>query len=154
MRRLGALLLLLAVAAPIRAADPPAEEMTSVPWYRWAFLGERPKPVAPKPAATKPVVARAPTKEEAARSLEQEQAVYLQRLAAISKIRLIAEERGDDDLRRKADDLERQADEVFRQRTAKLTGSGDDRGKLDRTRDEGTGSADASRRRNPRGTDR
>jgi hypothetical protein len=158
MRRLGALILLLGLSAPAVAADPPAEEQPSVPWYRWLFLGERPKPApaptvgAARPAAAKPA---APSKEDVTRALDQEQKVYVQRLAAVSKLRQIAEDRGDDELIKKADDLERQADEVFRQRTARLQAAGiDDRAALERGRDAGGASADAAKRRNPRGGNR
>lgn len=157
MRRLGALLLVLGLTAPAVAADPPAEEQ-SIPWYRWVFLGERPRAVPAQPAAgapagpAKPV---APSKEDVARLLDQEHKVYVQRLAAVSKLRQIADDRGDDDLRKKADDLEHQADEVFQQRTARLQATKtDDRAALERGREAGRASADATRRPNTRGGDR
>ena len=106
MRRLGALILCLglsttAIAAP--ADQPPAEE-TSVPWYRWLFLGERPKkPAPPKPEAvasdtSKNANTAVPAKEAAARSLAEEHRVFLERLKAIDKIRKLAHEQGDEEL--------------------------------------------------------
>jgi hypothetical protein len=157
MRRLGALILILGLSAPAVAADPPAEDQEqSVPWYRWLFLGERPKPSKPvaaaKPAAAKPA---APSKDEVAKALDQERKVYLQRLDAVSRLRRVADEQGDEDLRTKADELEKQADEVFQLRTARLQAAGmDDRAALERGRDAVAATADSAKRRNTRGGDR
>lgn len=157
MRRIGALLIALAYVAPAMTAEPPAEptEAPSIPWYRWVFLGERPKPMPAKPVVANkaPAVPAKNAKEEATRTLEHEQKIYLQRLAAVSRIRQIATDRGDDEMLKKADELEKQADEVFRQRTALLPG-GNDRARLERDRDEGAPTADATRRRPTRGGDR
>jgi hypothetical protein len=155
MRRLGALILILGLTAPAVAADPPAEEQTSVPWYRWLFLGERPKPVPAKPAVAAKAAPTKPSRDDITRALAEERKVYLQRLDAVSKLRQVAEERGDEDLRQKADDLEKQADEVFQLRTARLQAAGmDDRAALEKGRDAGGASADAAKRRNTRGGDR
>jgi hypothetical protein len=155
MRRLGALILILGLTAPAVAADPPAEEQPSIPWYRWLFLGERPKPAPVKPG---PAVKAAPTKpsrDDITRALAEERKVYLQRLDAVSKLRQVAAERGDEELKQKADDLEKQADEVFQFRTARLQAAGmDDRAALEKGRDAGGASADAAKRRNTRGGDR
>jgi hypothetical protein len=155
MRRLGALILILGLTAPAVAADPPAEEQQSIPWYRWLFLGERPKPVPVKPgvaAKTAPTKPGTPSRDDIARALDQERKVYLQRLDAVSKLRRVAVEQGDEDLHKKADDLEKQADEVFQLRTARLQAAGmDDRATLERGRDAGGASADAAKRRNTRG---
>jgi len=166
MRRLGALILCLGLSAPAFAQTgdtPPAEE-TSVPWYRWLFLGERPKkPAPPKPAAvvkdapkTQDKSAAVPAKEAAARSLAEEHRVFLERLKAIDKIRKLAHEQGDEDLLKKTYDLEDQAEEVFKQRTAKLPNPADDRAILERGRDDRPATADRSnpRQRNTRGGDR
>jgi hypothetical protein len=165
MRRLGAFILCFGLSAPAFAdtgETPPAEE-TSVPWYRWLFLGERPKkPAPPKPAAlagdtpknaNKTVV---PPKEAAARSLAEEHRVFLERLKAIDKIRKLAHEQGDEELLKKTYDLEEQAEEVFKQRTAKLPNPADDRAILERGRDDRPATADRSnpRHRNTRGGDR
>lgn len=171
MRRLGALLLALGLGMPAFSAEtPPAETPTStVPWYRWWFLGEREKPV---PAKEPSSVARdrtpatgpraAPTvspKEAAKRQLAEEQRIYLERLQAISRIRKIANDQGDEALMQKADDLEAQAEELFKLRTAmlpKLGEGGDDRAALERGRDERPASAARPTQRRPsmRGSDR
>ena len=93
--------------------------------------------------------------DDVARALDQERKVYLQRLDAVSRLRRVADEQGDEDLRKKADDLEKQADEVFQLRTARLQAAGmDDRASLERGRDAGGASADATKRRTTRGGDR
>jgi hypothetical protein len=165
MRRLGAICLCLGLTAPALANDPPAAEESSVPWYRWLFLGERAKPAPArtpivskdKPPAGRPAATTA--KEAAVRSLAEEQRVYLERLKAISKIRQIADELRDEELLKRADDLEVQAEEIFKQRTALLPGAGngrDDRALLERGRDDRPATAErpAPRRRASRGDDR
>jgi type IV secretory pathway VirB10-like protein len=159
MRRLGAFLLVLGLASvsmpAANAADPaPEPQMTSVPWYRYVFLGERSKPIPPKPLSKDEAKAAAPkpmTREAVARALQEEQRVYLQRLAAISKIRQIAEDTNDKTMLRKADELERQAEEVYQQRTAKLPGVGplDDRELLESSRDDKAATAEKTQRRRP-----
>jgi hypothetical protein len=168
MRRLGALLLCLGLATPVLAAPsatpptPPAEE-TSVPWYRWLFLGERSKPIPAKPAvvskeADKPPVkpAAGPTKDPDTRTMAEEHRLFLERLKAIDKIRRIANEQGDEELLKKTYDLEAQAEEVFKQRTAKKPTDRDDRAILERGRDDRPASASRSAppRRNTRGDNR
>jgi len=164
MRRLGALIVCLGLSSPAFAQTgetPPAEE-TSVPWYRWLFLGERPKKPAPsKPAAVADTPKNAnksavPAKEAAARSLAEEHRVFLERLKAIDKIRKLAHDQGDEELLKKTYDLEEQAEEVFKQRTAKLPNPADDRAILERGRDDRPATADRSnpRQRNTRGGDR
>jgi hypothetical protein len=153
MRRLGALCLCLGLAAPALAADPPPAEEPSVPWYRWLFLGERaPKQPPPKPeapAARPPAPPKESAKESAARQLENEQRVYLQRLQAISKIRQVALEQNDEGTLKRADELEQQAEDVYKQRTARLMGvvEKDDRATLEKGRDNRPATADRSRRR-------
>src|SRR5262245_38161979 len=107
MRRLGTFCLLLGLAAPALAGDesPPTEE-PSIPWYRWLFLGERSKPITNKPikkeqtpatASGRDKAPQSPTpKETLAKLLAEEQRVYLQRDAAISRIRQVAAEQGDE----------------------------------------------------------
>jgi hypothetical protein len=163
MRRLGAICLCLGLAAPA-FAEPPAAEEASVPWYRWLFLGERAKPAAARTQTVskdKPTTGRpAPApKEAAARTLAEEQRVYLERLGAITKIRQAAFDQRDDELLKRADDLEAQAEEIFKQRTALLPGAGDgrdDRALLERGRDDRPATAErpAPRRRPARGDDR
>lgn len=167
MSRLGAFCLCLGLALPIFAEEPskptaeePAQEWTSVPWYRRLFLGERPKPIAPAPTT----VAKAPkappkqTKESIARLLAEEQKVYLQRLAAITKLRQVANETDDKEMLKKADELERQAEEVYSKRTANLQGgrsADDDLAALERSTDERPATADKNtRRRSTRGDNR
>lgn len=165
MRHLGALCLFLGLAAPAFAADPPVAEEKSVPWYRWLFLGERSK-TAPKPeaaaATTTPTPAARPTpmysKETIAKMMAEEQRVYLERLKAISKIRSLANDNGDEELMKKADEMEAQAEEIFKQRSARLpvvTESRNDRAALERGRDERPASAQRPATRRPtRGGDR
>jgi hypothetical protein len=172
MRRLGTLCLLFGLAAPALAVDepPPAEE-PSIPWYRWLFLGERSKPTPPRtepasapapatPAARDRAPAGPPSKEAAARTLEQEKAVYIQRLLAITRIRELAVEQNDEPMLQRAEEMEQQATDIYNQRTARLTAKGtapDDRAALERGRDDRPAAAQrpAPRRRTTTGgTDR
>ena len=153
MRRLGALLLCLALTTPAFAdsGEKPATEEPSIPWYRWLFLGERSKPVAAKPTAVAKENQKTPgkpastaAKEPPLRTLADEQRVFLERLKAIDKIRKIANEQGDEALLQKTYDLEEQAEAVFKQRTAKLPDRGSDRAVLERGRDDRPATADRS----------
>ncbi|HEX3149070.1 MAG TPA: hypothetical protein VHR66_13395 [Gemmataceae bacterium] len=169
MRRFGTFCLLFALAAPAFATpvppaeEPPAEEQ-SIPWYRWLFLGERAKPKKPETTAAKPTTTREkppapPTKEALAKTLADEQKVYLQRLDAITKIRSIAADQNDEAMLQKADELEKQATEIYNQRTARLMAAGeraDDRAALERGKDDRPATADRSnpRRRTTGGMDR
>jgi hypothetical protein len=152
MRRLGALCLCLGLTAPAFAAEPAAEE-SSVPWYRWLFLGERAKNTSGKPSATatkdKPTSGRPLTpKEAAARTMADEQRIFWERLQAIDKIKKFAHDQRDEELIERATELEARAEEVFKQRTALLprVGEGrDDRARLERGRDDRP--ATAQRRR-------
>jgi hypothetical protein len=162
MRRLGAICLVLALAAPALAADPPAEESTSIPWYRWLFLGERSKPAPEKPPTAavrdKPPAAATPSissREAATKMIADEQKIYLERLKAITQIKRIALEQGDEAMIRKAEELEAKAEEVYKLRMAKLPNPEDlkdDRAALERGRD--TRPATAQRRPSAGGTDR
>jgi hypothetical protein len=157
MRRLGALCLCLGLAAPALAGtgDPPPAEDSSVPWYsyRYWLLGERtkPKPPAanPAPAARPPAPPKESAKETAAKQLEQEQRVYLQRLQAISKIRQVAVEQNDEATLKRADALEQQAEDVYKQRTAALMSivEKQDQAALEKGRDDQPATADRSRKR-------
>jgi hypothetical protein len=152
MRHLGAYILLLGLAVPAVAADapePPKEEQ-SIPWYRWLFLGERAKPTPP-PA---PVVKVAPPSREALmKMLANESDVYVKRLEAISKIKLLADERGDTVMLKKAEEMERQAEEIFQQRATKIREMGldDDRKNLERSTDDRPATAERPVRRPTRG---
>jgi hypothetical protein len=166
MRRLGTFCLLFgltmpAFANPLPAADETPAEEQSIPWYRWLFLGERAKAKKPEAPVTtvreKPPAA--PSKEALARTLADEQKVYLQRLDAISKIRSIAVDKSDEAMLQRADDLEKQATEIYNQRTARLMAAGerqDDRAALERGKDDRPATADRSnpRRRTTGGMDR
>jgi hypothetical protein len=160
MRRLGAILLCLGLTSPLLAGPgeaPPADDPPSVPWYRWLFLGERAKPVPPKPAVVNKAPANTPLpKESAGRTLAEEQRVFLERLNAISQIKRVALEQGDEEMLKKAEDLEQQVEEVFKQRTARLPAGGDDRAALERGRDDrpATAARPAPRRPATRGGDR
>src|SRR5438552_3738234 len=116
MRRLGALCLAFGLAVPAFAADPPDKpaEDSSVPWYRWLFLGERSKPATDKPAntargtpATPPAGASA--RESVAKKWADEQKIFFDRLQTITKIKQIALEQGDEGMLKKAEELEAQA---------------------------------------------
>jgi hypothetical protein len=108
--------LLLSVAS-LRAADQPADESSpSPPWYKRMF-GAKAKPDEKK-AETE--TDKAPTREDVKRSLDQEQAVYLQRLALCSRLRQIAAEKDDQALMSKSDALEQQATDIYLARTKTL----------------------------------
>jgi hypothetical protein len=108
--------LLLSVASP-RAADQPADESSpSPPWYKRIF-GAKAKPDDKNSDSEQE---KAPTREEVKHSLDQEQAVYLQRLAFCSRLRQIAAEKDDQALLRKADVLEQQATDIYLARTKTL----------------------------------
>ena len=164
MRRLGTACLLLGLTAPALAADPPAAEDPTIPWYshRYWLLGERTKPTPPKPeppaARERPAspapASRESAKEAAVKQYERELQVHLQRLQAISRIRAVAAEQNDEAMLKRADDLEQQATEIFNQRTAKLIGAAerDDRAALERGRDDRPASADRTPPRGRRST--
>jgi hypothetical protein len=117
MYRTCAMAALLLSAATLCAADsaPTADDSAPVPWYKRIFSDPKPKPT-PKPAAPEPPI----TRQDVARSVEQEQKVYMERLAFCTKLRQIAVQTGDEELERKANELEKQAFDVFTKRTAKL----------------------------------
>ena len=119
MRRLGALLLILGTTMPAFAAEPPAAAADDIPWYRRFFLGERAKPAPKTTTAAKPPAAP-PSRESVERTFQQEQVVYLQRLAAISKLKQVALARDDDAMMKKAAELEVAAQQIFDERTARL----------------------------------
>lgn len=135
MRLLGAFLLLATISVSAHAAEPvpaskPSEE---IPWYRRVFLGERSKPTPPPPTtAAKPPVPI--SRESMERMFNQEKEVYIQRLAAISKIRQMALDRDDEAMLKKADELEKNAQQLFEDRTARLKNSAmeSDRAALER----------------------
>lgn len=121
MRLTGAFLLLITVAMPVWSADPaPSEE---IPWYRRVFLGERSKPTPVKQTSVAKPAPLPPTRESIARTFEQEKEVYLQRLAAISKMKEIANSRDDEAMMKKANELEETANALFEERTARLKNS-------------------------------
>jgi hypothetical protein len=72
-----------------------------------------PKPDTPARSPT-------PSRQEVAKSLEQEQKVYLERLQFCTKLRQIAAETNDDKLLEKADFLEQQATDLYMRKTAPL----------------------------------
>ena len=165
MRRLGALLLVCGLATPACLAEVTEPASNSGPWYRRVFLGEREKPVPAKEPAkdrASPDGRAAPvpsSREAAKKQLADETRNYLERLQAITRIRKIATDQGDEALLQKADELEVQAEELFKLRTAmlpKLGEGGDDRAALERGRDERPASAarPAQRRPSMRGNDR
>lgn len=71
---------------------------------------------APKPE--KPT--KTPTREEVAKSLEEEQKVYLERVRFCDRLRAISLETNDEKLRDKAEQIEAQAFELYMRRTAPL----------------------------------
>jgi hypothetical protein len=113
----GAVTALLLSAGLLHAAEPPADESPSPPWYKRMF-GSKPKPADNKPET--PAADKAPTRDDVKRSLDQEQKVYLQRLEFCSRLRQIAAQTNDDELLRKADNLEQQATDVYLKRTQTL----------------------------------
>jgi hypothetical protein len=130
MRRFGAwgisLALLSTLSVPAGGAEPPlpvpevrsSDVGLSVPWYRRLFGGtQKPK------TQIVPVSPQAGRREAAAKTLSEEQAVYLQRLAVCTRLREIALLSGDDGLVTRADDLEKQATELYHKKVAHLPGS-------------------------------
>jgi hypothetical protein len=129
MRRFGAwgisLALLAVLSLPAGGAEPPSpvpevrssDVGLSVPWYRRLFAGTQ------KPTQIVPSSSQATRREAAAKTLSEEQAVYLQRLAVCTRLREIALLSGDDGLVTQADDLEKQATELYHKKVAHLPGS-------------------------------
>jgi len=129
MRRFGAwgislaLLCTLGVAAGGAEPSSPVPEVRAsdvglgVPWYRRLFGGTQ------KPTQTVPVRSQAVRREAAAKTLSEEQAAYLQRLAVCTRLREIALLSGDDGLVTQADDLEKQATELYHKKVARLPGT-------------------------------
>jgi len=111
-----AALLLLSVA-PVWADDPPpADGTATAPWYKRIFGASSPPPTPPAaPPAPKPI-----TQKDVARSLDQEQKLYIERMQFCTRLRQIAVETNDNGLMRKADDLEQQAEQIFKTRTKSL----------------------------------
>jgi hypothetical protein len=111
-----AALLLLSVATVWADDPPPADGTATTPWYKRLFGASSPPPAPPAAApAQKPI-----TQKDVARSLDQEQKVYLERLLFCTNLRQIAVQTNDNDLLRKADDLEQQAEQIFKTRTKSL----------------------------------
>ncbi len=76
-------------------------------------------PPRPGSSQTKPK-SNATSYKDISRSLEKEQAIYLDRLQFCTKLRQIAIETHDDNLLEKAEYLEKKCEEVFQSRTHKL----------------------------------
>lgn len=108
--------MLLALATQSANAAEPPEENAATPWYKRIFSSPKPKPA---PATDAPVE-KSPTWTEVSRSLDQERAVYMERLQFCTRLRQIAVESGDEELQQKASQLEDQAEEVYMKRTRKL----------------------------------
>ncbi|WP_020475593.1 hypothetical protein [Zavarzinella formosa] len=124
MRLTGAFLMFACLGMTAVAAEPPAATTdtpatTEIPWYRRVFLGERSKPVPPKPATVaKPAPPLSP--EAIEMMLKKEQEVYVTRLAAISKLRELANAQNDEAMMSKADQLEKATQELYDQRRTAL----------------------------------
>ncbi len=118
VRSYAAAALLLLMAAPICIAEPTASEDAPPPWYKRLFSSSKPKPAPKPPEAT--TSEKPPTWKDVSRSLEQETALYLERINLCTRLRQIATETGDEALIQKADALEQQADFVFKKRTKPL----------------------------------
>ncbi len=108
----------LVAAIPLSAAEPAPAEPTSTSWYQRTF-GSKPAP-APAPVPAPAPAEKPPTWSDVSRSLDQERAVYMERLQFCTRLRQIAFESGDEELRKKAEMLEEQAEQVFVKRTSKL----------------------------------
>jgi hypothetical protein len=112
---------------------PAPEKEESIPLYRRIIFGDRPKPKPPAPPPTTRVLSQ---REQSYRTFQEERAVYLQRCAACTKFRMVAEEmeteaavtnnselaRKANELRRQAEQLEEEATKLFQQRIAHLPG--------------------------------
>lgn len=129
MRRLrawGAALALLAAAdAPPASADEPmakeavvrSDGASSTSWYRRLFGGPDKPRQLPKDSA------RPQPKEAASKTLQEERAICLQRLAVCTRLREIAVETSNDALLKQADELEKQAFDLYCKKVAHLPGS-------------------------------
>jgi len=93
-------------------AEPAAEATT--PWYKKIFGSSKPK-VDPKAEPPAP-----PSRQDVARSLEQEQKLYMERLQYCTRLRGIAGETNNEELLGKADKLEQLATDVYLERTRTL----------------------------------
>jgi hypothetical protein len=124
---------------------------------RWFTIG---KTAPDKKTAAKAKEAPAPSKtmllETAARQRAQEEAALLRRQAVCLKLRMIAAQTNDDELRRKADQLDQRAWNAYVQRTAHLptgnAGPASDEAILDRHLGTCAGSAGAAPASNSRGS--
>jgi hypothetical protein len=107
IRAVGAFAGLLLSIGTLYASDPPAaDDAPPTPWYDRVFS-------SPKPVEKKAPVEKPPTREEVARSFEQEMKAYNDRSAFCIKLRQIAEATNDDTLRQKAEKLEKLAFEIY-----------------------------------------
>jgi hypothetical protein len=131
-----ALLVGLAAAGGARAQDGPSN--TGAPaqgssWFsRWFGSSKRTeKKIVPRQdkesEARTAAANKGPTVVEAAAvQRKREEAALMRRLEVCDRLRAIAEQTNDDELRRRADQLDEQANAAYIQRTAHLPGAGMD----------------------------
>jgi hypothetical protein len=116
-RSLIAAALWVAAAANGLAAEPPADDRAKAPWIQRVFGSSKPDA---EPPSSAPIPAPVPTWKDVSRSLEQERAIYMDRLQYCTRLRQIAVESNDEELLRKADELEELAEAVYTKRTRSL----------------------------------
>jgi hypothetical protein len=117
--------LLLSLAAVGRAAEPQDNDAAapSGGWFtRWFSFGKQApeKKAAEKSKEATPAPTKAMLLQAAAAQRAQEEAALLRRQGVCLKLRLIAAQTNDDELRRKADQLDQRAWNSYVQRTAHL----------------------------------
>jgi hypothetical protein len=128
MTKLGAclgFLVLFADSAPQAvAADPSGNGPRGAPGSSpentlfGKLFGKKEPP--PPPPATGP---RLNPREQASKTIMEEQQAHLQRLAICTRLRELADETGNEELNQKAEELEKQAYEVYTKRISHLPGT-------------------------------
>jgi len=156
------LALVVGLAASARAAEPedetpPVATKSSGNWFTRLFGAQAPaKQTAEKTAKDDDSArSKAAGRETAAAQRAREEAALLRRQSVCLKLRTIAAQTNNEELRRKADQLDEQAWNTYVQRTAHLPGgsAGEslDEATLERHLGSGSGHADGSPARFSRG---
>jgi hypothetical protein len=118
-------ILLLGLATVARAAEPADNDATapSGGWFtRWFSFGKKAPEMkaAEKSKEATPAPSKAMLLQAAAAQRAQEEAALLRRQGVCLKLRMIAAQTNDEELRRKADQLDERAWNSYVQRTAHL----------------------------------
>ena len=129
----GALALACVLVVSSRAAEPEGDVPSPAPqaggnWFSRWFTSS--KPAAPKKTPEKalkdedPAVHRMATRAAAAAQRAEEERVFLRRQAVCLKLRIIAAQTNNEELRRQADELDDRAWSVYQRRIAHLPAGG------------------------------